>query len=279
MTKTHVIVFGNEKGGSGKSTAAMHTAVGLMRLGYRVGTLDLDSHQATLTNYMKNRIRHMGNANIDLPMPEHIRLKRVENRDLMQTRVKEQNQVEEAINKLSEKNDMIVIDTPGSDRFISIMGHSYADTLVTPVNDSFVDLDLLAKINPKNMQMIKASIYSEMVLDLKKQRLKKDGVETDWIVMRNRLSHLDAQNKRSVGDALEKLSPHLGFRLAPGFGDRVIFREMFLQGLTLLDIKETGRHLKNMSNLTARQEVRQLVKMVLPEQNILTLSLLGSGTV
>jgi len=279
VTKTHVIVFGNEKGGSGKSTAAMHTAVGLMRLGYRVGTLDLDSHQATLTNYMKNRIRHMGNANIDLPMPEHIRLKRVENRDLMQTRVKEQNQVEEAINKLSEKNDMIVIDTPGSDRFISIMGHSYADTLVTPVNDSFVDLDLLAKINPKNMQMIKASIYSEMVLDLKKQRLKKDGVETDWIVMRNRLSHLDAQNKRSVGDALEKLSPHLGFRLAPGFGDRVIFREMFLQGLTLLDIKETGRHLKNMSNLTARQEVRQLVKMVLPEQNILTLSLLGSGTV
>jgi len=275
--RAHVIVFGNEKGGSGKSTAAMHTAIGLMRLGYKVGTIDLDCHQGTLTSYMSNRWRFVQEKHEGLPSPEHIHIDHPEGTDLIKMREDIQWRVDAVIKELSEKNDFIVIDTPGSDRFISIVGHSYADTLVTPMNDSFVDMDLLAKIKPKSHQLIKPSVYAEMIMDLRRQRKAKGEKPLDWVVMRNRLSHIDARNKKEIGITLENLSRVLKFRVAPGFGERVIFRELFLDGLTLLDLKEGGENVLTMSNITARQEVRYLVKMLLPEKSVTTLSLLKTA--
>jgi chromosome partitioning protein len=156
-----------------------------------------------------------------------------------------------------------VIDTPGADDALSRLAHSYADTVITPMNDSFVDFDLLAKVDPETYRILRPSFYSEMVWEQKKRRAMRDGGSIDWIVMRNRLASTEAKNKRAVGQVLDQLAKRIGFRVAPGFGDRVIFRELFLQGLTLLDLREPGLgRALNMSHVAARQEVRDLLGAV-----------------
>jgi len=138
-----------------------------------------------------------------------------------------------------------------------------ADTLVTPMNDSFVDFDLLGKVDPQSYKIKGPSFYSEMVWESRKRRAMRDGGQIDWIVMRNRLSHLDAKNKRRVEAVLESLAERIGFRLAPGFGERVIFREMFPSGLTLLDMKKEGVDAQMaMSHVAARAEVRSLMEVL-----------------
>ncbi|MCE9507414.1 MAG: division plane positioning ATPase MipZ [Alphaproteobacteria bacterium] len=274
VKKAHIIVVGNEKGGSGKSTVAMHVVVGLLRLGYKVGTVDLDSHQATFTSYMKNRWLNVRETKSDIPSPEHVHIDRAEGQTTIEKREQERWRVETAVQELAAKNDFVVIDTPGSDRYMSIIGHSLADTLITPINDSFVDLDLLAKIDPYTHLMVKPSVYTEMVWDLKRQREKKDGRTIQWFVVRNRISATDSRNKQSIGRIVEKLQGPLGYTAAPGLTERVIFRELFLKGLTLLDLKEGAKNALSMSNINARQEVRHLVKMVLPNKDVSTLSLL-----
>ncbi len=162
--------------------------------------------------------------------------------------------MEAVIGELSERNDYIVVDTPGSDRFMGIVGHSYADTLITPMNDSFVDLDLLAKIDPHTLKMTKPSVYTEMVWDLRRKRKQDAGRMMQWFVMRNRLSPLDTQNKRDITNIVEDLQYQLGFRPAPGLSDRIVFRDLFLQGLTLLDMREGDRRSMSLSSINARQE-------------------------
>ncbi len=273
--KSHVIVIGNEKGGSGKSTVAMHIAIGLLRLGYKVGTIDLDSHQATFTNYMKNRWQHLRETKDGaFPCPEHVHIDRADGASTMENRDQERWRVETVVQELAEKNDFIVIDTPGSDRYMSLIGHALADTLVTPMNDSFVDFDLLAKIDPHSHRMLAPSVYTEMVWDLRRQREKRDGRTIRWFVMRNRLSPTEALNKQRMGQIVDELQGPLGYRVAPGFAERVIFRELFLQGLTLLDLREGDRNALSMSNINARQEVRHLIRMLLPQKDVSTLSLL-----
>ena len=65
----HVIVVGNEKGGAGKSTVAIHLAVALMRMGKTVGVIDLDLRQASLSRYLENRRRWADARGVTLPMP------------------------------------------------------------------------------------------------------------------------------------------------------------------------------------------------------------------
>jgi chromosome partitioning protein len=252
--KPYIIVFGNEKGGSGKSTAAIHVAIGLLLQGYQVGTIDLDVRQGTLGRYLENRRRTATSGDYpNLPVPQHIPVERG-------TEAEESERLNAAIAELSQTCTHIVIDTPGTDNTLSRLGHSLADTLVTPMNDSFIDLDLLAKLNQDTHEIIAPSTYSEMVWDRRKQRALRDRGSIDWVVMRNRLSHLDARNKRDIADVMEKLSRRIGFRLAGGFGERVIFRELFLKGLTLLDPRKGGL---TMSQIAARQEVRSLIDTIL----------------
>ena len=126
--------------------------------------------------------------------------------------------------------DIVVIDCPGSDTFLSRLGHGHADTLVTPINDSFVDFAMLAMVDPDNHAVVHPSIYSEMVWEARKRRFARDRGRIDWIVMRNRLGATEARNKRDVGATLEVLARRIGFRTVKGFGERVIFRELYLQG-------------------------------------------------
>jgi chromosome partitioning protein len=259
----HVIVLGNEKGGSGKSTTAMHLVVGLMRDGYRVGAIDLDARQGTLSGYLAARICYAERHGVSLPMPigDAIHASKLDSRT--EAEVDERARLEAALAKLHAECDIIIIDCPGADTYLSRLGHAQADTLITPINDSFVDFAMLARVDPDDHAVINPSIYSEMVWEARKRRFARDRGRIDWIVMRNRLGSTEMRNKRDVGTTLETLAKRIGFRTVKGFGERVIFRELYLQGLTLMDVREAGLAMQiGMSHIAARAEVRALISAI-----------------
>jgi chromosome partitioning protein len=259
--RPRVFVVGNEKGGAGKTTCSMHLIVGLMDRGYNVATMDTDSRQHSLTSYINNRaIYNQKNPEHQVDMPVHFHLKGTEHNIVAEKEKQEMLQFEEAFNEAKNQADYIVIDTPGSHTNLSRIAHSYADTVITPINDSFIDLDVIAKVDVKDLNKSTPSIYSQMLWEQKMERASRDEGSIDWIVIRNRLSSLDAQNKRNMSDALEKISKRIAFRVAPGFSERVIFRELFLHGLTLLDL-DKANFVKafSLSHVAARQEIRNFL--------------------
>ena len=263
QAKLHVIVVGNEKGGSGKSTTVMHLAVALLRQGRRVAVADLDARQGTISRYFENRRRHVAEGELSLPMPELLTLKPEDGggddegiEALLQG----------VMDDVAERHDILILDTPGSDTALSRMAHSFADTLVTPLNDSFIDLDVLARVDAKTMTIQSPSHYAELVWQqrmIRAKRAKRDGVNAkpaDWIVMRNRMGFTDSKNKREIERLMHDLAKRIGFRTVAGFSERVIFRELFHQGMTLMDVAEVGGEAKlSMSHVAARQDVRHLV--------------------
>jgi len=259
--KPHIIVLGNEKGGSGKSTTAMHVIVALLRSGVTVGSIDLDARQGTLTRYVENR--RASAAELPLPLSRHIPIQASRLDSVLAAAEEDRGRFNDALAEFKDC-DFIVIDTPGSDTGLSRIGHAHADTLVTPLNDSFLDLDLLARLDREGQKILGPSVYAEAVWEQRKRRaLTGERAAIDWIVMRNRLSSLDARNKRDIGRLLEQLSRRIGFRLAPGFSERVVFRELFPRGLTLLDLNlGTGGPALKMSHVAARQEVRALLQAI-----------------
>jgi chromosome partitioning protein len=256
----HIIVVGNEKGGSGKSTTCMHVATALARLGFRVGALDLDLRQKSFGRYIENRIAYAHRAGLNLPTPDYRDLPEVDPATLQPGENPYDARLSAAVAALDPVSDFIVIDCPGSHTRLSQVAHSLADTLISPLNDSFVDFDLLARIDPETNKVKGPSIYAEMVWNARQLRAQAGLRPIDWIVLRNRMGAQQMHNKRKVGAALEELSRRIGFRVAPGFSERVIFRELFPRGITLLDLRDTGVDQLNISNIAARQEVRDLVR-------------------
>jgi chromosome partitioning protein len=257
----HVIVLGNEKGGSGKSTTAMHVAVALLQAGQRVATIDLDSRQKSFTHYVENRRDWAARTGLKLHVPEHYCVARG-----FGTRIEDIEQQEfaafaDAVSRVEQSHDFVVIDTPGSDSYLMRLAHSMADTLITPLNDSFVDFDVLGVIDPTTFVVAGASHYAEMVREARRQRRLVDGGLTDWIVVRNRLSTLGSRNRRLVGEGVEGLARQLGFRSIDGFAERVVYREFFPRGLTALDeLNEDTLGLRpTNSHATARDEVKGLI--------------------
>lgn len=259
----HIVVLGNEKGGSGKTTTAMHLIALLLHEGARVGSMDLDSRQRSLTRYVENRMAWAEANGVKLVMPDHVVIPRSDADTVSEAQAIEREAFEREFNRLSAENDFVVIDCPGTDSYLSRLGHANADTLITPMNDSFVDFDLLGRVDPQSWKIKGPSVYSEMVWESRKRRVMRDGGKIDWVVMRNRLSSLAAKNKRRVEGVLESLATRIGFRLAPGVGERVIFREMFPSGLTLLDLRQEGVEAQmSMSHVAARAEVRALLDVL-----------------
>jgi len=258
----HVIVLGNEKGGSGKSTTAMHIAVALLKAGQRVATIDLDSRQKTFTHYVENR-RDAARRGVGvLEVPDHFAIARGEGVRVDENEAAEFGGFAAAINTVEHTHDFVVVDTPGNDTYLMRLAHSMADTLVTPLNDSFLDFDVLGTLDPATFEVTGASHYARMVRHARRQRRIVDGDLTDWIVVRNRLALLGSRNKKLVGECLDRLGLRLGFRATEGFSERVVFREFFPHGLTALDaLDETTSGIRpNHSHLTARQEVRSLIE-------------------
>src|SRR6187402_1750540 len=260
----HVVVLGNEKGGSGKSTTALHIAVALLKAGQRVATIDLDSRQKSFTHYIDNRRAWASHAGLDLELPAHYCISRKDGALVSDNEAGEFNEFAAAVDAIEHTHDFIVIDTPGHDSYLMRLAHSMADTLITPLNDSFVDFDVLGTVDPVTFAVTGTSHFSDMVREARRQRRVVDHATIDWIVVRNRLSMLGSRNKRLVGEGLQELSMRLGFRAVDGFAERVIFREFYPRGLTALDNLDeaTLGTRPNMSHVTARQDVETLLRLL-----------------
>src|ERR1700760_504011 len=231
----HVVVLGNEKGGSGKSTTALHIAVALLKAGQRVATIDLDCRQQSFTRYINNRAAWARRTGLNLEIPVHRLIKLGETMQIADNENSEFQQFMEAVSEVERTFDFIVIDTPGTDSYLMRLAHSMADTLVTPINDSFLDFDVLGTVDPQTYAVTGESHYSEMVRDARRKRRQLDGSTTDWIVVRNRLSMLGSRNKQLVADSLKDLSLRLGFRGVDGLGNVAVSRKFSPRGRPALD--------------------------------------------
>src|SRR5215216_3348467 len=208
----HVIVLGNEKGGSGKSTTCMHIVVGLLKAGQRVATIDLDSRQKSLAHYIENRRAWAARTGLALEIPTHYHVGRAEGGRVEDNEASEFAAFAEAVTAVEHSHDFVVIDTPATDSYLMRLAHSMADTLVTPINDSFVDFDVLGTVDPATYWVTGESHYAKMVREARRHRRQIDGASTDWIVVRNRLSLLSSRNKQLIADGLNTLASTVGFR-------------------------------------------------------------------
>ncbi len=240
----------------------MHVATALVRMGHKVGALDLDLRQRSFGRYTDNRIAFCAREGLNLATPEYRELPDIQQDQLDPGENIFDRRLSAAVAGMEEDVDFILIDCPGSHTRLSQVAHSLADTLITPLNDSFIDFDLLARVDPSTDKILGPSIYSEMVWNARQLRAQAGLPPIDWIVLRNRLGAQQMHNKKKMGDALQNLSRRIGFRVAPGFSERVIFRELFPKGLTLLDLKDVGVKGLNLSNIAARQELRDLMKEI-----------------
>src|SRR5437764_6703656 len=103
----HVIVLGNEKGGSGKSTTAMHIAVALLKAGQRVATIDLDSRQKSFTHYIENRRDWAARAGLKLALPTHFCIKRAEGLSVEANEAQEFAAFSRAIGVIERDHDVV----------------------------------------------------------------------------------------------------------------------------------------------------------------------------
>jgi chromosome partitioning protein len=282
QTSPHVIVIGNQKGGSGKSTFAMHIIVALLKAGKRVASFDLDLNQQTLTRYLGNRHEWDRKHEQKLGLPDHYpvteevpgtnlgrfisRLKKIgraHKDDLIgSSALRHSADLRHFISQLKKigqahKHDFIVIDTPGGVQHLSLIAHGMADTLITPINDSLVDLDVLVAIEQSELEP-QPSAYAKMVWRALEARRKVNGRTTDWIVVRNRLESVESSNQHQITQVLDVIQRTVGFRIARGLLERPVYREFFAAGLTVLDPIEGFES----AAVPARLEVQSLIREI-----------------
>ena len=260
-SQAYIIVCGNEKGGSGKTTTAMHIITSLLNSGHKVASLDLDVRQQSLTRYIDNRKNWIRKNGLKLPISDHFKLVRSHADSVLENENQELNNFSKIVQQIEKTHDFVIIDTPGHDSYLMRLAHSMADTLVTPLNDSYVDFDVLGHVDPVTGEVLEISHYAKMVRQARRHRHSADNGILDWVVVRNRLSHLGSRNKSNMLDSLRNLSMRLGCRLAEGISERNIFRELFPIGMTAVDefSDENLGPRTSVSHLAARQEVRSLI--------------------
>ena len=262
MAQPQVIVIGNEKGGAGKSTLAIHIVTGLLHAGKKVAIIDLDLRQRSMERFFSNRaVWTAANGHV-LPLP--IVPDMGDGKALAKAGEAEQLACfDAAFAEAQGVADIILIDTPGGDTSLSRAAHGRADQIVTPMNDSFVDFDLLGEVDPVTLDLVKPSIYTESVWEARKHRAITEGrqVSIDWIVVTNRLAVAEARNRRRLEEKMKKLAKRVGFRVGPGLRDRVIYRELFPFGLTVADLSNDIRPVSvSLAHVAARQEMRNLMQ-------------------
>ncbi|MDJ0613452.1 MAG: division plane positioning ATPase MipZ [Rhizobiaceae bacterium] len=259
--QAYVIVCGNEKGGTGKTTTSMHIAIALLNAGYRVATIDLDGRQKTLTRYIENRKNWSDRYNLNLLIPTHDYVEPSTAETKSDRNSEELSNFMAIISRTEQNHDFVVVDTAGHDGYLMQLSHSIADTLISPINDSYLDFDILGQVDALTGDVIKLSHYAKTVREARRKRRIADNGFLDWVIVRNRLSTLHSRNSSSLISSLKSLSMRLGCRIADGISERVVFRELFPIGLTVLDDLEEatfGGQISN-SHIAARHEVRSLI--------------------
>ena len=261
-SQAHIIVIGNEKGGTGKSTIAMHLAVKLLQENFRVAVIYLDGRQGSLSKYVENRRKFCEANHIVLPIPLHYRFEPAADFTKIPEELK---QLDDTVRELAPKVDAIIIDTPGHKNYLFEAEHDYADTLITPMTDSLVDLSTVADIDSATGQLQNPGPYAEFVWEAKKHLAAKGKAYLNWIICGNKTSSLRSRNKAFIFEVFEKLGKLYGFRFCEGLKDRVIYRELFLDGLTVLDMQaEPLRRRMSMSHLAAKLEIKNLAEFICP---------------
>ena len=284
----HVVVIGNQKGGSGKSTFAMHIIVALLKAGKRVASFDLDLNQQTLTRYLGNRHEWDRKHEQKLELPDHYpvteegrgaalrrfisrikKIGRAHKHDFIGSSApSHRTDLRQFISQLKKigrahKHDFIVIDTPCGVQHLGLIAHGMADTLITPINDSLVDLDVLVAMEQSDLEP-QPSVYAKMVWRALEARRKVSGRATDWIVVRNRLESAESSNQRQITQVLDVIQSTLGCRIARGLLERPVYREFFAAGLTVFDqiegLKSAAE--SSQSNLLARIDVQNLIREI-----------------
>ena len=260
----HVIVLGNEKGGSGKSTTAFHLAIFLLYAGFRVATIDVDSRQQTLTQYVRNRRDWSLAHGLTVPQSTHYHLPLSQGDSVSHNHRQEFEVFSYAVAEVEGNFDFLIIDTPGFDTNLTRLAHSLADTLLTPLNDSLIDLDVLAHLDPMSGEPRELSHYARLVQRARKERLAIDGQTIDWVLARNRISMLSSRNMRLVQSGIKQLASRLGARVADGIGERVIFRSLFPTGMSVFDPLDDPAlgAMPTMSHMSAYQEYKNLVDVL-----------------
>lgn len=243
----HVIVFANEKGGTGKSTLAFHTAIALCDAGNSVAAIDLDGRQQSLGRALANRDATARGLRIDLPRPRHTVAHPQQSASML---------VQEMA-RIGWHSDYFVIDVAGHDSALARRAIAMADTLVTPVNGSFVDLDLLGRIGSD--ESVERGCFGELVAGLRDERARRGDTRLDWVVLPNRVRH-GSNNQARFAAALDRLSDELDFRVGEGLAERVAYRELFGLGLTHLDLRRIP-DLPRVRSLV-RQEILRLVQQL-----------------
>lgn len=262
--KAHVIVISNEKGGTGKSTISMHLAIKLMQEGFSVATVDMDGRQGTLSKYLENRQNFCAKHKIDLPIPVHYKFCPQENYELIAA---DRANVKLQISKLLSNYDAIIIDTPGNKNYLFEEAHNFADTLITPISDSLIDLNVLGDIDFDQNKISQPGHYANFIWEVKKYLASQGKAYLNWIVVGNKLSAFKSKNKQVVFDYLEKMSKLYGFRLSETIKDRTIYKELFLEGLTVLDMQhEELRYKMSISHVAAKREIRSLAEFICPDE-------------
>lgn len=257
-SKAHIIVIGNEKGGTGKSTIAMNLAIKLLLENFKIAVIDLDGRQSSLTKYIANRRQFSEKNNLSLPLPLHYVFEPLKDESNTQ-------EIKDLIEELSTRCDAIIIDIPGSKNYLFDLAHQYPHTLITPIGDSLIDLSVIADINPENGEVVSTGHYSEYVWEVKKQRASKNLPYLNWIICGNKISPIRSKNRNIVFDKLEELSKLYGFRFTEGLKDRVIYKELFLDGLTVLDLNNPKLNRRmTVSHLAAKMELNALVEFIFP---------------
>lgn len=262
MNEGKIIVVGNEKGGTGKSTLAMHLIVWFLRQKKRVASIDLDGRQGTLTHYIQNRAAYGTLHNIELGLPEHMSVT-VRKNPTERERTEDEDAFREQLEALRKDNDLVVVDTAGTDSHLFRLAHTMADILITPVNDSLIDLDVLVKIEPETLTVKAPGHYAQSVWQARQRRAAAHKPAMRWFVLRNRVMHVATRNEKVIWKVLEALGKRINFTALSGLRERIIYRELFLKGLTLLDIGQSKTDVKmSMMHVSAKQELRSILQAI-----------------
>ena len=269
LRSAHVIVVGNEKGGTGKSTLSIHLSVALMKAGFRVATIDLDTRQQTLTRFFENRRSWAQSAPWDVELPLHFAPQRGNSESVRDNETVEFAAFADAVTQIEHEFEFVVIDTPASDSYLMRLAHSLADTLVSPVNDSYIDVDVFSRVHHDRSKRGAVAHYADLVIEARRKRHLVDNGMIDWVIVRNRIASLQSNNAKQIAVSLGRMASELKFRPAEGLHDRVIFRELFPIGLTALDPIEEAMKTGTLSSSqqSARREIEELVgTLQLPER-------------